>query len=42
MKENINLSNELIKVRSDKGLTLATLAVQIFHGGNSTLVNLLV
>ena len=30
MKQKIVLSNELIKVRSDKGLTLATIAVQIF------------
>ena len=28
--------NELIKGCSDKGLTLATLAFRIFHGGNST------
>ena len=39
MKQNIVLSNELIKVRSEKGLTLETLAFQIFHGGNSTFIN---
>ena len=38
MKQNIVLSNELIKIRSDKGPTLATLAFQIFHGGNSTFI----
>ena len=39
MKQNIVLSNELIKVRSEKGLTLETLAFQIVHGGNSTFIN---
>ena len=39
MKQNIVLSNELIKVRSDKGLTLETLAFRIFYGGNSTVIN---
>ena len=38
MKQNIVLSNELIKIRSDKGPTLATLAFQIFYGGNSTFI----
>ena len=28
-----------MKVRSDKGLTLGTLAFQIFHGGNSKSIN---
>ena len=28
-----------MKVRSDKGLTLGTLAFQIFHGGYSTSIN---
>ena len=31
--------NELIRVRSDKGQTLETLAFQIFHGYNSTFIN---
>ena len=39
MKQNIVLSNEMIKVRSDKGFSLATLAFQIFHSGNSTFIN---
>ena len=39
MKQNIVLSNELTKIRSDKGLTLETLALQIFHEGNSTFIN---
>ena len=39
MKQNRVLSNELIKVRSDKGLTLETLALRIFHGGNSTFID---
>ena len=39
MKQNIVLSNELIKIRSNKGLTLETLAFQIFPGGNSTFIN---
>ena len=39
MKQYIVLSNELTKVRSDKGLTLETLAFRIFHGGNSTFIN---
>ena len=39
MKQNRVLSNELIKVRSDKGLTLETLALRIFHDGNSTFID---
>ena len=39
MKQKILLSNELIKIRSGKGLTLETLAFQIFHGGNSAFIN---
>ena len=31
--------NELIRVRSDKRLTLETSAFQIFHRGNSTFIN---
>ena len=49
--ENLVLSNELLhtlkktnnthnsSIRSDEGLTLETLAFQIFHGGNLALIN---
>ena len=33
------VSDSIIFIRSDEGLTLETSAFQIFHGGNSTFIN---
>ena len=38
-RDHLMKQNELIRVRSDKRLTLETSAFQIFHRGNSTFIN---